>query len=39
VDYALSLEKAFESGDNAKAASILQQMDDLRKDGHEKYAD
>lgn len=39
VDYALSLEKAFETGDNAKAASILQQMDDLKHDGHAKYAD
>lgn len=39
VDYALSLEKAFENGDNAKAAGILQQMDDLKHEGHEKYAD
>jgi len=39
VDLATSLEKALETNDNATAASILQQMDSLRKDGHEKYAD
>lgn len=39
VDFSIALEKAFESGDNAKAASLLQQMDDLRKEGHEKYSD
>jgi hypothetical protein len=39
VDLATSLEKALETNDNATAASILQQMDSLRKDGHQKYAD
>jgi hypothetical protein len=39
VDFATSLEKAFETNNNSLASSILQQMDDLRKDGHEKYAD
>jgi hypothetical protein len=39
VEAATALEHAFESGDNAAAALILKEMDDVRRDGHEKYSD
>jgi hypothetical protein len=39
IDLATALEKAFEANDNASAAKILGQMDDTKKEGHQKYND
>lgn len=39
IDFATSLQKALDSGDNSLATKILQQMDGVKKEGHEKYSD
>jgi L-lactate utilization protein LutB len=39
IDFATALQKAFDSGNNPLAASLLQKMDGVKKDGHKKYAD
>lgn len=39
IDFAASLQKAFDSGDNKLAADLLQKMDGVKKEGHKKYSD